>query len=128
MSDPWCPNGWTPPPQVGSAYKVPIAPPDSGCTGLPCVLSVSSRYVVGSTWLFDVVADPFETRDVAAENPDVVETLLARLQSFNASNVTAQRGTHDPLSDPAKFGGVWTPWRGNPDPAACDTNKTNPHP
>lgn len=33
----------------------------------------------------------------------------------------------DPASNPAHFGGVWTPWRGDPVPSHCDPNTTAPN-
>lgn len=91
QTNPWCPNGWTPPPQR-TGYQLPIPPPDSGCKGLPCTLAANATYFSGSTWLFDVETDPFEHHDVAAQNPDVVHEILLRLQQFNASNVTQHKG------------------------------------
>jgi arylsulfatase A-like enzyme len=38
----------------------------------------------GAVELYDVRADPNETKDVAAEHPDVVEALRARLEGFRA--------------------------------------------
>jgi len=134
-SNPWCANGWTPPPTTGN-YQAPIPPPDSGCSGLPCTLNwTTSPYLTGSTWLFDVVADPFEHNDVAAANPAVVKQLLDRLNYFNTSHCNGARcepiasmGPKGTASSSNASGGqlVWTPWRGNPDPAACDTNVTSP--
>jgi len=121
LSTPWCPNGWTPPPHAGSMIA-PMPPPDVPCDSLPCLFN-ESEYVLGGTWLFDVVADPFEHNNVAAEHPDVVKDLLSRLQKYNASAIAPQKGLKDDSADPSNFGGVWTPWRGNPDPAVCDTNK-----
>eukprot|EP00729_Bicosta_minor_P021081 gene21081-29857_t len=46
-SNPWCANGWTPPPTTGN-YQAPIPPPDSGCSGLPCTLNwTTSPYLTG---------------------------------------------------------------------------------
>jgi hypothetical protein len=45
-----------------------------------------SGYLTGQSLLFDVVADMYEEYNVAAENPDVVARLMARLQRFNTSH------------------------------------------
>jgi hypothetical protein len=86
-SAPWCPNGWIPPPST-TDYQLPQPPTDAGCPSgkLPCKFPATSRYLVGSTFLFDVVLDPFEHHDVAAENPAVVAKLMQRLQQFNSSH------------------------------------------
>ena len=135
-SSPWCANGWTPPPTTRD-YQPPILPPGSGCTGLPCTLNHStSTYLTGGTWLFDVVDDPFEHVNVAATNPDVVKTLLARLAYFNDSHCGGSRcepvKSIGPQGEPSKAGSnsfgiskVWMPWRGDPNPDRCDTNATS---
>ena len=145
-SPPWCANGWTPPPQT-TGYESPTPPPDSGCTGLPCTLNqTTSPYLTGGTFLFDVVNDPFEHNDVAAANPTVVATLLARLSQINSThcggnrcepvvslgpkgtptNTTTQPQPDAPPPPPSGTSTlVWTPWRGDPIPAHCDTNTSS---
>lgn len=126
---PFCPTGWVPPPGSG----LPIIPPpeESGpggaCAGgiVPC-LFFNSTLNSGGVWLFDVVNDPWEQHNVASEHPDVVATLMAKLQAFNASRIPQQHSAQDPAADPSLHHGVWTPWRGNPDPSACDPNTTVP--
>jgi N-acetylgalactosamine-6-sulfatase len=39
----------------------------------------------GETELYDVVADPGETRNLAAEQPDVVRSLAAKIEAWNAT-------------------------------------------
>ena len=41
--------------------------------------------------LFDLDTDMFEQHDVAAQNPDVVAKLLARLQQFNNTYCGGER-------------------------------------
>lgn len=121
-SPPFCPAGWVPPPESGLQ---PLPPPDVNCSSLPCNLS-NSAYMEGGVFLFDVVADPGEHNNLAAEHPDIVAKLLARLRFYNASQIPQENGADDPRSNPNRFGGVWTPWRGDPDPAKCSTNMTVP--
>ena len=128
LSPPFCPAGWVPP--VGSTTPI-IPPPDvqschdaEGNPVTPCRID-GSDYLTGGTWLFDVVNDPFETNNIAAQNPTIVQQLLAKLMAFNATKIPQSNSPQDPASNPAKFGGVWTPWRGNPDPTICDPNTTN---
>lgn len=125
---PFCPTGWVPPPSSG----LPIIPPPEetgpggACAGgVPCVFhgSVLNR---GGVWLFDVVNDPFEHNNVADQHPDVVAQLMSKLQAFNATHIPQQHSAQDPASDPSKFDGVWTPWRGNNIPSVCDPNTTVP--
>ena len=123
---PFCPTGWvnidesvTPPPEE--------AGPGGACaTGPPCLLPATSPMLTGTTMLFDVVGDMTEQHDLAAENPALVAQLLARIQAINGTNVPQANSPVDPASAPSNFGGVWTPWRGNPDPAVCDPNATAP--
>eukprot|EP01052_Picozoa_sp_SAG31_P010540 SAG31_NODE_580_length_13940_cov_16.175349_2_plen_403_part_00 len=131
----WCPNGWVPAPARGRP-TVPIPPPDAGCVGIekgiPCTLRNDSSYLVGGTWLFDVVSDPFEEHDVAATNPSIVSKLLAALQNYNQTHCNGGRCVPDqdtskrPRGTPTSFGdtAVWIPWDGDPNPHACDTNRT----
>eukprot|EP00056_Hartaetosiga_gracilis_P012096 m.190091 g.190091 ORF g.190091 m.190091 type:complete len:606 (+) comp13633_c0_seq1:177-1994(+) len=121
-SPPWCPNGWTPPPETG---RDPQPPPDVNCTSLPCRYP-SSPYIVGGVFLYDVVKDPFETTNIADEHPEIVKELFAKLSGFNATHIPQNNPQTDPASNPAKFGEIWTPWRGDPVPQHCDTNDTVP--
>ena len=124
---PFCPAGWVPPP--GSPGEPVVAPPEEAgaggaCATTPCRLPSDSPLLAGGVWLFDVVNDPFETTDLARSLPDITAQLLAQLQAINATNVPQAQSGNDPASDPSKFGAVWTPWRGNPSPSACDPNTT----
>jgi hypothetical protein len=126
-SPPFCPTGWVPPPGSPGAAVVPPpeeAGPGGACASTPCIIPATSPLLTGGVWLFDVVADPFETHDLAAALPDVTARLLARLQAINATGVPQAHSPNDPASAPARHGGVWTPWRGNATPSACDPNTT----
>merc|ERR1712146_219193 len=118
----WCPNGWTPPPEWGAP---PLPPPDVNCSSLPCNFNASA-YEAGGIFLFDVVNDPFEHHNVAAQNPDVVADLLARLRVYNDTQIPQANSPMDAQSNPSKFGDVWTPWRGDPTPSHCSNNVTSP--
>ena len=131
----WCPNGWVPAPSYAGP-TVPIPPPDVSCPGLAhgelCIFKNDSAYLVGGTFLFDVVADFAEKYDVAAANPEVVADLLAALQKYNNSHcngthcVPDQDTSRRPRGTPTTEGGlaVWLPWDGDPTPSACDTNRS----
>lgn len=139
-SNPWCPYGWTPPPGSGLLPQPAPEVATAGCKVGPgttgnCSMPPDSHYLSGGTMLFDVVADMEERHDVAAANPGVVAQLLARLQQFNASHCGGQRCLPDnaggargtPTKNPSQHGAtaVWLPWRGNTNPARCDTNRSS---
>ena len=50
--------------------------------------------------------------------------LLARIQAWNDTRVPQRNSPQDPASNPGNFGGVWTPWLGDPVPGHCDPNAT----
>ena len=101
----------------------------------------NSTYLTGRTMLFDLESDMFEQHDVAAEYPEVAAKLLARLQQYNDTYCGGARCLPDkhrpgmgppgvPANDPAVMGQtpVWLPWRGDPNPAACSTDRRPPGP
>ena len=63
--------------------------------------------------LFDLVADPHETKDVAAAQPQLMKELRARLEAVRATVYAPDRG---PLEQAAcdviddRYGGFWGPW------------------
>jgi len=61
--------------------------------------------------LYNVVADPSETTDLAASMPDKVAAMAARIAYYNKTSVPpCDRLAPDPQSNPLLHGGVWTPW------------------
>jgi arylsulfatase A-like enzyme len=82
-------NGWFPPPGQDPAHTTytlkcgapqPAAQPNkTACTDSFC--------------LWNVTADPCEYFDVAAEHPDVVAALVARLKTFSATAVPPEAGS-----------------------------------
>ena len=112
----WCPSGWVPPPESGAMPKPPPGVPCPG--GPPCVFANTS-YATGGTWLFDIEADPTETTDLSGQHPEVVAQLRARLDYFVNLSIPQDHGSFDPNSNPSRFGGVWTPWLGDSNPAKC---------
>ncbi|ELT97571.1 hypothetical protein CAPTEDRAFT_178894 [Capitella teleta] len=75
---------------------------------LPTKLDPSSKKQ--NIWLFDIEADPYEISNVAAENPEVVKTMLLKLAAYNATAVPPFYPPYDPRSYPENHGGVWGPW------------------
>ena len=92
-SSPTCAFGWAPPPRGDGNYEPPRPPADAKCANssagqppaIPCTLQPDSGYITGQVLLFDVVNDMAEEHNVAAENPEIVASLLARLQHYNSS-------------------------------------------
>jgi len=77
---------------------------------LPPAKPIPAPYtnVVG---LFDISTDPNEENDVALQYPDIVQTLLARLDYYRSVAEKPWYPDADPLSDPKYFNGTWSPWR-----------------
>ena len=115
---PMCHNGWVPPPESG---KLPEPPPGVGCPALPCSFPNSSYTSSSDIQLFDIEADPSERNDLSEEKEFLAlrQQLITRLQTFVDKAIPQDHGRHDPASNPANFGGVWTPWLGDPVPAHC---------
>ena len=67
-------------------------------------------YTPSLTWLFNITADPNERNNVADQYPDVVKQLKERIEHYNATHIEQLDPPYDPRSNPANFGGVWTPW------------------
>ena len=62
-------------------------------------------------WLFDIVSDPNEELDLSDKRPDVVRSMLDRLQYHSKTSVKAQSHHGDDKANPEKHGGAWQPWR-----------------
>ena len=46
------------------------------------------RKTIKTLWLFDLEMDPAEHNDIAAQHPDIVESLKARLEKYRKTMVT----------------------------------------
>jgi len=69
----------------------------------------------GAGCLYDVIADPYETEDVAAENPEVVTKAKARLAELNKGIYLPDRGTPD-AGGCGRWNGFYGPWVDMPAP------------
>lgn len=89
----------------GSAYSKPIDCGPGPAEGkLPCQSTVSPC-------LFDIVADPCEQRDLAAEKPEVVERLLSKLKHWESTAVEPNNAPLDVEGYPEYHGGAWVSWK-----------------
>jgi arylsulfatase B len=123
-SPPFCPGGWVYYSADGTA-QVRLPPEAAGyCSSPPCLLPPTSSLLTGGTWLFDVVNDPMETTDLSSQMPDLVASLLSKLQAINSTNIPQSHSAVDPNYDPSKYNETATPWRGDPVPFHCDPNTT----
>lgn len=60
--------------------------------------------------LYNVGKDPREIVNLAAKHPTKVNKMLRKLRHFQKESVDPIDYKLDEKSDPALFGGVWTPW------------------
>ena len=63
--------------------------------------------------LFNLSTDPWERDDIAAQHPDIVTEMTARLAEWGttARDPYWRTAVVDPLSSPSLRNGTWTPWR-----------------
>lgn len=92
LGPPGCPNNVFRPEDVGKSKYDCVRLPDS------------------SVLLFDLEADPGESKDVSAANPGVVAQLKARIAFYNETAVSAFYPDNDPEAAPSKHDGNWAPW------------------
>ena len=62
------------------------------------------------TWLFNIANDPNERNELSQSHPDIVQQLKERIEFYNSTHIVQMDPPIDPRSNPANFGGVWTPW------------------
>ena len=60
--------------------------------------------------LYDISRDPCEYNNLASTMPNTVKMLEAKLEAYKRGMVEPRNKVPDPLGDPSRFGGVWTPW------------------
>lgn len=72
--------------------------------------------------LYNIADDPSETTDLAAKMPEKVKELMARIAFYNSTAIPpCDRLTPDPMSNPKRFGNVWTPWSNDTRPGCPQT-------
>lgn len=82
--------------------------------GLPAIKNTLSRgRNCEAGCLFNIAEDEAEDNELAAEHPDIVEKMMARLKELNKGNFNPDRGTPTTLGcDVAveKYGGFYGPF------------------
>ena len=94
----------------GPIYPNGTAP---GANAAPCGDPEGSGAAKGPGCLFNVLTDPYEQEDVAAQHPEVVKALRARIAALQKGVYNPDRGTHDRemcLSGRGKNKGFLGPW------------------
>lgn len=62
-------------------------------------------------WLFNITADPLEENNLAIVYPDIVASLRARIETYNATHVPQANPPFDMDSCPQNFNPpAWNPW------------------
>jgi len=62
-------------------------------------------------YLFNLKEDPYEHNNLAADNPDLVEELKARLAEYEATMIPPDTADEIAEGNPSNFGGAWaTGW------------------
>ncbi|XP_052871938.1 arylsulfatase B-like [Anopheles cruzii] len=64
--------------------------------------------------LFDIINDPCEMHDIAAEHPIRMRQIQENIEDYRSRAVKPRNRPHDPAANPANFGGVWNWWRTEP--------------
>ena len=67
----------------------------------------------GNGCLFELRGDPLETADVAAQHPEIVATMHAKLTAYEATAYNPHRGKDDGLAceiGDSVHGGFWGPF------------------
>jgi len=67
-------------------------------------------YTPSFTWVFNIEDDPNERNNVADQHLEIVKQLKERIEFYNSTHIEQLNPPFDPKSDPAHYGGVWTPW------------------
>ena len=106
--DQW--SGWLAPPEANehTSYLDPLVRDATiKCGPVPKNSTLSCSDVC----LFNIIEDPCEYNDLSKVLPDILNSLLERLNGYASSMVTPRNNnTVDPLSNPKLHGGSWEPW------------------
>ncbi|XP_033124052.1 arylsulfatase J-like [Anneissia japonica] len=84
------------------------APPDTNITSIP-----GHRISKQVTWLFNIKEDPLEMNDLSDEHPDILFSLLGKLQEYYLDSVPVfYPDPQQDQADPCLNGNdcVWGPW------------------
>ncbi|KAL1448166.1 hypothetical protein MTO96_044136 [Rhipicephalus appendiculatus] len=65
-------------------------------------------------FLFDIVEDPCELKNLAESLPEVVAFLKKRIETYAAAAVPPLHAPKDPAAFPENHNGTWAPWLDSP--------------
>lgn len=60
--------------------------------------------------LYHIPSDPCEFHNIADQNPDIVQELMALMSKYNATMVPPLNSSQDPAGNPRNNNGAWQPW------------------
>jgi arylsulfatase B/arylsulfatase I/J len=117
-TDDLCRSGWCPLPE-----------PDENLASIQCSAKGNYDYPVlnahymsrncpfnNEPCLYDIDADPCEYYDIKDAQPDIYQSLYAKLLQYNATMATPLSSLYPPnatAANPANFDGFWSPWSVN---------------
>lgn len=64
-----------------------------------------------NVWLFNIVHDPNENKDLSQQFPEKVHDMLDRLEHYQKGMVPCPYPPLDPRANPQYRGGFWGPWK-----------------
>ena len=88
---------------IDCACRIP--PPESDM-----LITCPRWYMHQTVWLFNITADPYEENDLSDQYPDVVETLVRKLDGYYLGSAPVKYPPPDMAADPALNNGLWGPW------------------
>ncbi len=100
-----------PPPEGADPVAAPAAPaPAAPAPSPPQLWPLADM----TPTLYNLTADPRESRNVSAAHPELVAALLAELAGWGGGVAVpvVENATADPAADPRRFNDSWTPWLG----------------
>ena len=69
-------------------------------------------------YLFNIREDPYECKNIAEDNLDIVEDMRARYEEYEASMIPPDNADQTGQGNPSHFGGVWSTGWCDSEPAA----------
>jgi hypothetical protein len=121
LGDPGKPDGWIPPAQVVDidADSV-LALFDSHDMPEGDLLCSSDLHFYGHVRLFNLTIDPYEKKNIASENKDIVKGIFARLAKYLKTMIKPDIAPEEKAGNPNENGGFFGPGWCAAEPATVD--------